>query len=749
MIGTHFNYYDLSQIEEIEDIEVTDNSPVVLAACGADKGTEDLIQIKGKDFVKMFGQPSFKKYGQASISVRRAIDNGASVLFKRIVPDDARLSQLMLVAKVWQYRDLVYGTGADANKVKCEGLDGSITYESIDENNKLPINKTPILETQAFVRYEVYNNATSVGTGFKTPDEVIGAITDLTAFSDTGTSYGKSESVHDTEKEAQYGVTNIVLRMTTVTSSEVTDPETHEVTGTQFTVNKAVFNEETKQYTGGSEVTAYTYPLFAMYDCGRGMSNKRFRIVPEYKLSKNLPFMYYTITGLENGAEIEQVTFAMVPDTIVSNACIDLNTISGSDLKYIKAYQNEDSFNAYVAKLSELSGIDSDDLFENDMIFGCNRKGVEYPTITIEGIDFQNVTGQGLTNWVKPSLEQSGVSQDVYNTLPDNADGSWTSNGPMVPDMRNTTEPFTSRNNYFSKIAAFYNGNDTEEVFDLDSYQIDVVFDAAYPTNVKAAIAGLQDFRKDFLYVRDYSRPATKTVGQVEKGAEGIWSPSVIGDLSDIRDNMADFPHQYGITDYCQAYDIIDSYSKKQISVSIVYSLIPMILSKLKIDRSVPLAGQRNSAVIDEIVQGSLNYKPRMTPEVNEKDTLEDLRVNFGSYYKDQFVLETVYTSQDDYTQLSYSNNVLSMQMVIKALRAYFPAIRYAVITSTDDIDQITSQVNNMLNAYRGSFEELTFTYTGDNKYIANKIYKAKIEYRFNNFIQAEIIDAYALPSNV
>ena len=180
-----------------------------------------------------------------------------------------------------------------------------------------------------------------------------------------------------------------------------------------------------------------------------------------------------------------------------------------------------------------------------------------------------------------------------------------------------------------------------------------------------------------------------------------------------------------------------------------MYSLIPLVIAKLKTAREIPMAGQRNDAIIDEIVYGTLNYKPRTTPEVNEKDELEDLRVNFGSYYKDDFTLETVYTSQEDYTQLSFANNVLAMQEVIKALRVYFPIKRYAYITSSQDLDSYTADINTMLDQFRSNFSELEFVYTGDQVHLDNKIYKAMLSYRFNNFIQAELVDAYALPTQM
>ena len=178
-----------------------------------------------------------------------------------------------------------------------------------------------------------------------------------------------------------------------------------------------------------------------------------------------------------------------------------------------------------------------------------------------------------------------------------------------------------------------------------------------------------------------------------------------------------------------------------------MFSIAPMIVSLLEGNRNKPFAGQRNGATIREIVEGTLNYKPRVTPTRNDKNDLEDARINFGTYYSGTFVLETLFTSQEDYTQLSFLNNMLCVQQVVKRLRAKFPSIRYAFITGDEDIREYTTQANNAISDLASNFTELKFAYAGDSKYVNNKIYKAELSYRFGNFFQAEVIDAFALPT--
>lgn len=643
MIGSHFNFYDLSQIQEIETPEVYDNSPVIISCFGADKGTEKMVALSGKDFISMYGEPSYKKYGQNSVQTRRIIDAGGIILGKRVVADDAKLAHAIVTANI--YQTSTQKTDAAGQKLYI-GDDGALVTTEQDD---LGENREPAMDITAHVSYSI----SSVSDGIKDIDDL--------------------KETMKTNKKSE---------------------------------NKNVGTEESPVNTN-----VFSYPLFAITDIGRGVSAKRFRIVPENKLSKNLTYMYYTLSIIEDGETTDNITFSMIPDLISRGVCLDLNSVGKASLKLAQAYQDEDNMHEFIAKLSELSDIDETDLLENDLIFGTNRKGNKYPTIDVnlEDVDFSLVQG----------IEIVGGDNGYFGDSPE------TTTTEISGDKNHTTV----KERFYDQMVEFYNGTFTDDIYDLDSYQIDACFDACFPDDLKEKILELADFRNDFEFFRDFNLDCT--------------SMDVVAAYRD------KYTRSIHAADYCQAYDVIDPYSKKQITVSIMFSLAPMLTEHIRTNRSAPFAGQRNNAIIDEIIEGTLNFKPRVTPLVNDKDELEDLRVNFGSYYKDDFTIETLYTSQEDYTQLSYVNNVLCMQQVVKALRVYFPIVRYAVITSSDDIDGYTADVNAMLDNYRSNFSDLEFVYTGDQVHLDNKIYKAMLSYRFNNFIQAELIDAYALPTQM
>ena len=596
-----------------------DNAPVVLAAFGADKGTEDMFDLSGTDFTTMFGDPSYKKYGQGSIQIRKLVDAGARVVGKRVVADDAALANAYVVATVYK---------KSIQRQNEEGLPLYVTPTG--EITTTSDGNTPLIDNTAKVKYLIKSASAA-----KSIDAVLESAT--TALDDTGTPDGSSNTV-------------------------------------------------------------FSYPLFAITDNGRGVSNKRFSITPLNSLSKNLNFMYYRLSIIEDNAVTDKVDFSIIPDKIANNQCIDLTSTANNYLTLAKAKMIEEGINKFVARLSDCSDVDEEDLWGNDILFGTNRKGISYETIdinTTEGINLSTTVGVAL----------SGGSNGSFKDYP-------------------ITEATTAFN---AKLLSFYDGSDTDEIWNLDTHQIDLCFDSNLPLEVKNAIVKLANYRKDFMFFRDL-------------GTE-VYS------LSDVVSLNSKQAKSTFVTTFCQSYETIDEYAHKQVPVTMIYGIAPLIMAHIRTERHQPFAGKRFDAIIPDVIKGTLRYAPKVTPVINEKTELEELRVNFASYYVDELTVESLYTSQEDYTQLSFSNNVMALQQVIKTLRVRFPAIRYQFITTAEDMKAYESEINSVISQYSGNFASLQFAYTGDNTYISNKIYKAALYFQFNDFVQAEIIDAYCLPT--
>jgi hypothetical protein len=194
------------------------------------------------------------------------------------------------------------------------------------------------------------------------------------------------------------------------------------------------------------------------------------------------------------------------------------------------------------------------------------------------------------------------------------------------------------------------------------------------------------------------------------------------------------------------SYQILDPFTRRRIEVTIIYGLIPCVLSHFKSGVASPLAGEINDFVITEALPNTLNYTPRETPYVNQKTILDDLRVNYAipHEWNGDLVVDSLYTSQTAYTQLSYVNNVLAIQEVMRAIRKHAPKNRFKFMTG-NDFSEYQEAVNQILNEYKANFSVLQMTYQQDDLKAAQKIYYAVIEFAFNNWAQSEIFDLYAI----
>ena len=452
--------------------------------------------------------------------------------------------------------------------------------------------------------------------------------------------------------------------------------------------------------TPEASITVFSYPLFAFTDNGRCVSKKRLTIVPEISLSKNLSFMFYNVSISENGASLQSARFAAVPDTIYHGENIELTEISNSYATQFKAHSFSDNIKAFTTKLAEFSLIEDEVLSAGNLLFGGTVKGNAYPSIVIDtenGIDLQSAAGISLVNGSNGMFGDSPFTDPVALAA------------------------------YNTKLLEFFNGTETNDIYNVDQYQIDAIFDANFPINVKNEVATLAGYRKDLMYYRDL----------------GLANYT----LDDIKTSISGLIKSPWVTDFCQAYEILDPYSKRSVKVTEVYTISGLMIDHLKNSRNIPFAGEANQAILTDAKKGTITFLPTVNPTIDEKTELEDLRVNFASYFTDRLIIETLYTAQAEYTQLSFSNNVLALQRVLKVMRKTFPSIRYQFISNEDDLRKYTARINEVISAYVSDFEELTFTYIQDTAMLANKIFRAAISFRFKDFAQAEIIDAYILPT--
>ena len=111
-------------------------------------------------------------------------------------------------------------------------------------------------------------------------------------------------------------------------------------------------------------------------------------------------------------------------------------------------------------------------------------------------------------------------------------------------------------------------------------------------------------------------------------------------------------------------------------------------------------------------------------------------------------VVESLYTSQTRYTQLSFANNVIAVQEVIKRIRTRCPAIRYSFIDG-DDLAEYKARVEEIIAPYRPNFRTLALEYMQDAYYTENKIFYATLVVQFRDFVQTEYFKIVAIGSSV
>lgn len=450
-----------------------------------------------------------------------------------------------------------------------------------------------------------------------------------------------------------------------------------------------IFNKVNDSLTEGQ------YLLFTICDNGRGASNKRFMIVPNYRLSKAKNYVEYDLTIQENGVHKESMSFTAIPDLVVNNQNHSIESVVKSTSMQIRALESDDGITQFIAKLSEITGRSVDEIHGMDFLFGNTKKNVGVPDIIIdnEGLNLQSGFGQAL-------LEGSN--------------GSF-GNCPIAPEHEDD----------YVKQAEYALGTDSSNVYDtviydLDRYKIDLIIDANYHPGVKRAIETLVTFREDCCFLRDMGLGLT-SLEMVDYYNEELL----------VRNKF--------IATYCTSYDIIDPYSKKQISVTIGYSLAKLMVDHLNAGRILPVCGIKYGMIITDAIKGTLNFAPVVCPEPkgNQKEFMEDIRVNYATYIGEDLVIETEYTSQEDYTQFSYLNNVLGIQEVARAIRTRCPAIRYSFIEG-EDLDRYKNDVETVISNFTDNFHSLDFEYLADPVYTNNKIFYAALKVSFKDFVQTE-----------
>lgn len=453
-----------------------------------------------------------------------------------------------------------------------------------------------------------------------------------------------------------------------------------------------IVEEARKSFVEDEESQTFTYPLWVTADNGRGESTKRFGVDPQYVISKNNNYMLYRLKYLgSEDLDSEQQYFALPPGVIYIQKSMDIGMASTNMLQCV-CESIEDSVEAFYNKLSEISGLSLEELWKTDVLFCKDSKGdtVQGLSLAEDSADLSVSMGFGL---------ESGSNGEFGDT-------------PIETEA------------YEKELVEFYNGTFDSDIYNLDRYKPDVCMDANYPFAVKSAIQELAKFRQDFFYFGDLGLDVNSFTNALAK--------------------IYEMPRDKFTSWYGQSYQILNPFTKRRINVTITYSLTRCIIEHLNNRRHTPYCGILYGWTIPEAIEGTINFTPKITPKENQKTLLDDVRLNYGSILNDVLTIETEYTSQEALTQLSFINNVIAIQKIIKDVRDNCPAFRYSFI-STDDLASYKKSVTRIINKYVEWFESLEFVYVQDDIMKANKIFEASLKVKHKDFVQSEILNIYTL----
>lgn len=505
-------------------------------------------------------------------------------------------------------------------------------------------------------------------------------------------------------------------------------------TTSTYTVNYAAISKEKADGTattptpveiGEHDASIQKFPIYAFTDNGRGVSEKRIRIYPDNRTSKGVNYMLYNLDVIEGTKTLESLKFCSDYNIIRKNENMSIQTVTSTYSSQVKSYIFTKYQDQFVETVAESVGATGNDIGDLDFIFGTSRNGkysIDY-VLDKGGIKKESTSlyydlenGVNISYAFGLSLENGGNG--------DFGDHPW------------GTEA------YFKQVYDFFtDANGSGEIFDVDNIKPAAIIDANYPFNIKQAIEKVVKFREDCFFFRDLGL-GLKTKDDIYFADLDNDSTGVDADLGlDEKDGMF-------CGTYHMSYDVIDPHTKRQITVTACYSLSKLLPGHFINGPHRPICGQLYGMILKDAIPGTINFIPRVKPGCNDKEDLDDHRINYAGLEDGLFVLESDWTSiTSTTTEYAYIHNVLAVQEVIRAIRRRCPKKRYTFLTA-EDLTAYKNDVQEVLDKFAGRFKTLRFEYIEDKTMVQNKVFYAAIYVQFNNFIRTEYFKIYELEND-
>lgn len=478
-------------------------------------------------------------------------------------------------------------------------------------------------------------------------------------------------------------------------------------------VTSALLNKK-DELIDNQDPESTNYVLFSLTDTGRGISNKKIRVYADTSTRRPVPYIKYVLKVMEGNKTLETHYFTFDPLIVES---ID-GTAANAKNKSIKQVINQNSnnlkcefyeyeWNKMAKDVAAKSGVHVEEVAHMDILFGYDRYGK-------------------LSNSVVIDSESDNISVENGVLLKNGDYGAFGKYPIQLPEILDKVGDSTGLTLYDNQVLKVFTGEYSDDIYDLDNTRIDAIFDANYKKEIKDAIDALVTFREDCFFFRDFGL--------------GLSTLNEIDTVNDL------YKHNKFVANYINSYDVIEPYYRKQVNVTVMYNLVTRFVAHYLNGVNRPFCGQAYGVTFEnDIVPGTINFSPKRTPQTdynaqtyNQKQWFDDNRLNYIAYYSGIPTMDTEYTSQEQYTQLSWINNVLLVQSIIHEIRRQCPKNRY-IFMDGQDLIRYKSDVEAVLNKYRSQFKEITIEYAEDELYEQNKIFYAVIKVKFRDFIQSEI----------
>ena len=215
------------------------------------------------------------------------------------------------------------------------------------------------------------------------------------------------------------------------------------------------------------------YPLFILTDNGRGVSNKKIIIEADWSRGRPIDFMKYILKVYEEGRKLETYAFSFNQDIDENKVNLSIANIVRKYGLQIRCRQFDRQIRAFSENVAFIAGMTSEDFINSDILNALDENMEQYDKIQIStsSIDFSQ--GIALLNGDNGDFGDSPLESVTYTAR-------------MVEAFNGSSDV----RNY-------------DEIYDLDNYRIDAIFDQNYPEPVKRAIEDLVEFRQDCFYFRD------------------------------------------------------------------------------------------------------------------------------------------------------------------------------------------------------------------------------------------------------